>query len=257
MIEFRKGNLSKLREKSGEYRNLEVKKTQFVSFIVVPSTIFHPQGGGQPSDVGTLTNANGGVFHVTMVSAAGPNHPTGTILHIGTFAEGATPFQQGEAVAMQVDLDHRRACARAHSAGHLIDQAMVRAGMEMQGLKGFHFLSGSYVEFDGKVPAEDRAPLIVTLQKYMDELVAECVPTRIVWVQTLEELSRACLPGAGCGVASRIEQGQGPVRIVQVGGPGGCPCGGTHVTNTKEIGKVTVTKIKVKKGVTKVSYKIV
>ena len=240
-------------------KEIHPKTKQEYTAVVTASTIFHPQGGGQPSDIGTLTSTTtGAVFNVTMVASGGPSHPAGTILHIGTFASNddgaAASFQVGDAIAMQVDETNRRACARSHSAGHLLDQAMARAGMNMKGLKGFHFLQGSYVEFDGAVPANERGPLKEQLQTYMNELVAECVPTRILWVKTLEELTNACLPGAGCNAECRLEQG--PVRVVQVGGTGGCPCGGTHVANSSEIGKVTVTKIKVKKGVTKVSYKI-
>jgi Ser-tRNA(Ala) deacylase AlaX len=163
-------------------------------------------------------------------------------------------FNNNDNVTMNVNLDNRRACARSHSAGHLLDQAMKRAGKNMKGLKGYHFLAGSYVEFEGKIPAEDRAPLLEQLQKHMDELVMEDLLTNIKWVTTKEELDEACLPGAGCGAESRLSFG--PVRVVQVGGKEGCPCGGTHVVRSSEVGKVTVTKIKVKKGVTKISYQV-
>ena len=34
----------------------------------------------------------------------------------------------------------------------------------------------------------------------------------------------------------------------------GCPCGGTHVCNSRELKGIKVTKIKIKKDVIKVSY---
>lgn len=46
------------------------------------------------------------------------------------------------------------------------------------------------------------------------------------------------------------------VRVVKVG-DSPCPCGGTHVTKTSEIGQVEVTKIKAKKDTLRVSYKLV
>jgi len=36
----------------------------------------------------------------------------------------------------------------------------------------------------------------------------------------------------------------------------GCPCGGTHVKNTGEIGKVVVLGVKFPKGKVRVSYEI-
>jgi len=46
------------------------------------------------------------------------------------------------------------------------------------------------------------------------------------------------------------------IRVVVVGG-GVCPCGGTHVKRTSEVGKIVVTKLKAKKDTIRVSYKIV
>ena len=45
------------------------------------------------------------------------------------------------------------------------------------------------------------------------------------------------------------------VRIVNVAGLP-CACGGTHVTSTADLMKVTVTKIKKKKKIIKISYAI-
>ena len=47
----------------------------------------------------------------------------------------------------------------------------------------------------------------------------------------------------------------GAVRTVNVGGLA-CPCGGTHVTSTSELGRVVVDGIKVKGKATRVSYHV-
>ena len=164
---------------------IDPKTNQEYTAVITSSTIFHPQGGGQPADVGTLTSTTtGAVFNVTMVTHGGPNHPTGTILHIGTFNDSTvTSFDQNDTVSMVVDEKNRRACARSHSAGHLLDQAMIKAGMNMKGLKGYHFLKGSYVEFDGSVPAPERQPLKEKLQLHVNELISENIPTNVIWVR--------------------------------------------------------------------------
>ena len=64
--------------------------------------------------------------------------------------------------------------ARIHSAGHLLDVAMRRAGKkEMRPHKGYHFEKGSYVEYEGVVPAEERQKLIEELNKHCDDLISE------------------------------------------------------------------------------------
>ncbi|KAK3261037.1 hypothetical protein CYMTET_30039, partial [Cymbomonas tetramitiformis] len=45
-------------------------------------------------------------------------------------------------------------------------------------------------------------------------------------------------------------------RIVNMASDVGCPCGGTHVHDIAEIKSMTITGIRVKKGVTRISYKI-
>lgn len=72
--------------------------------VELDATLFHPQGGGQPSDVGTL----GGVA-VLRVQQQGD-----TVLHFT-----AAPLPLGP-VTLQVDEAQRRLHARWHSGGHLI-----------------------------------------------------------------------------------------------------------------------------------------
>lgn len=72
--------------------------------VELDATLFHPQGGGQPSDVGTL----GGVA-VLRVQQQGD-----TVLHFT-----AAPLPLGP-VTLQIDEAQRRLHARWHSGGHLI-----------------------------------------------------------------------------------------------------------------------------------------
>ena len=76
--------------------------------VMLDQTIFHPQGGGQPTDVGTMTS-NGVVFTVQKVSA---DMATGHIFHIGSAAGGN--FSSGDCVALAVDEETRRTCTRLH-----------------------------------------------------------------------------------------------------------------------------------------------
>lgn len=247
--------------------DLHPKDQSEMPFVVLDATVFHPQGGGQPTDVGTI--ANGAVrFSVTMVR----QQPDGVIKHYGEYNGSSARFTEGDGVDLAVDGENRVKAARSHSAGHLLDIAMQRAlapagdgGMRedmraqvqgnMKGLKGYHFIKGSYVEFEGKVDPKARAPFVEVLQRHCDALVAANIETNVQFVETEEALLAACLPGAADGAIASGRLALAPVRVVMLAG-GGIPCGGTHVRSTGEIGAITVTKCKVKKGVTKISYTV-
>ena len=92
--------------------------------VVLDQTIFHPQGGGQPADVGTLEGETGAPFAVNIVKKG----PTGVVRHEGASA-AAPAFAAGSRVRCAVSEPARLLNARVHSAGHLIDVAMTNCGM--------------------------------------------------------------------------------------------------------------------------------
>ena len=184
--------------------------------VVLDATVFHPQGGGQPSDVGVMGDAK-----VVSVFAEGRAGKGGVVYHA---LEAEPSFGVGDAVACQVDAAHRLRSARTHSAGHLIDVAMQRCGVGLEPTKGYHWPNGAYVEYadppETRMTPDERAALKPTLQAALDELIAEDAPT---------------------GVATDADG----TRIVTVGGLP-CPCGGTHVSSAANIGAVTIEALKSK-----------
>ena len=118
---------------------------------VLDKTIFHPQGGGQPSDSGVIT-ANGVEFNVSMVRKDGE-----TVKHYGNFTNGGPDqLPKGSKVALQINLDDRRLYARIHSAGHLLDAAVQNLGLQLEPGKGYHFPNSPFVEYKGTIPPSDR-----------------------------------------------------------------------------------------------------
>ena len=101
---------------------------------------------------------------------------------------------------------------------------------------------------------EHRAcPLLITrVQASIDQLVAQSIDTLVQSVDA-QLLGDVCPPNAL--PADKAMWGSGLVRVVNVGGLG-CPCGGTHVANTSELRAVTVSAIKSKGKVTRVSYTV-
>ncbi|CAK0876536.1 unnamed protein product [Prorocentrum cordatum] len=210
--------------------------------IVLDRTVFHPQGGGQPTDVGELSAPSLPTLRVSFVSM---RREDGGILHDCVVAQADADAWIGASKAdgsdpqilCRVDAQTRRTNARVHSAGHLLDVAVQSLDLKWTPGKGYHFADGPYVEYvlgadsrkvDPKKPG-DKEKLTADLQAAIDELVR-------------------------AGGAVTIAQKAG-VRTVAIGGLE-CPCGGTHVRDSSELGKVIVKKLKAKKGNMRLSYSV-
>lgn len=248
--------------------------------------VAHPQGGGQPSDTGAILTPSA-AFIVRAVRAAGPY-----VLHYGGLAaspdsnaapsllECAQMLANDTSIvaagdedathdarlmgllhapcAMAVHAANRRLYARLHSAGHALDAAMrtVCAAVGCEALrpgKGYHFADAPFVEYEGSLPADVRDRVQAMLNEQCAAIVRTDAPTSLV---VCDKADTSALRAAGVNADDVAHLPDGAaVRVVAVGSPTNvCPCGGTHVRRAGEIGGITVSKIAVKKGKTKVSY---
>lgn len=181
--------------------------------VVLDRTLFHPQGGGQPSDAGTI---NG-------IAVRKVIHTEDEIVHLTE-----QPLS-GEA-ALCVNEDKRRLHSLLHSAGHLVGLVGDQLGWHAVG--GNHFPGEARVMFKPEHP-ELLSELIESgeFEKHVNQLVDQSLERKIT------------------------ENAEG-FRTVAWGNLPAYPCGGTHVQNTSEIGRVRITKIKFKKGQITVSYQL-
>ena len=218
--------------------------------IALDKTVAYPAGGGQPSDTGRLV-AGDNVFSIESVIAGKED---GVVRHVGAFEQGAAPFTVGAEVTVKVDQDTRVLHARVHSAGHLLDVAMANVGYPSSVLtpaKGMHAPDQAYVEYNGKVEGLDKDALIRALDDEMARLIRTGGRT-ISKLMPYDEASKAC----GGSLPPYIEPGSSPRVVVILPDTEGCPCGGTHVEDVKDVGAFAVTGVRVKKGVTRVSYTV-
>ncbi len=205
--------------------------------IVLDSTVFYPQGGGQPTDLGTI-DTDSSSFDVERVSFV-----DGEVLHQGVVKSGS--LNTGERVASHVDQDRRRLHARLHTGGHLVMTVMDRL-RGLPSVKGYHFPDGPYVEFEGTIPEQDREALLGDMQKLIDELIAEDSPVTARF-ESVEELR-----ASGVHIPAETPVGK-PTRVVLTAGYLS-PCGGTHVKHLGALEGLKVRGIKSKSGNTRVSY---
>jgi len=216
-----------------------------ITCVVLDRTIFYPAGGGQPSDKGVIEGPNNSVFNVTDVKLRDRT----VVLHFIEADKGTSyNLQVGDEVIMKIDKEKRILHAKLHSAGHLLDSALANIGVELVPGKGYHYPDRPYVEYTGKVAAEKRAEVSQMLEAEANRIIQAGGPVEREMAQPnrVEEL---------CGSFPEYLPKDKEARMINVGGVW-CPCGGTHVKDTKEIGGLKIDKITVQKNKTRVCYSV-
>lgn len=113
---------------------LSVDRTEDETVVVLADNLFHPQGGGQPDDRGTVDGVD--VLGIRRT-------PDGMVALVLPAGFGATA---GETVRVAIDRDVRLSHAALHSAGHLVDSVL----RQRQGLvhrTSNHFPGQARVEY--------------------------------------------------------------------------------------------------------------
>lgn len=221
--------------------------SQHVVEIQLDVTTMHPQGGGQPTDTGTIS-AGTETAHIHHVAL---NRDTKIVTHTGTTTAF---FDVGTSVKVSVDPKRRLILSECHTAGHVVDAAMAKCNYVLPPIKGYHFLDGPYVEYRGSIPANERDPLLKQLTQAFQELIHDDIPTSIQLLSKhqADELCNARLQQNFDFSEYAPEE---KVRVVTVAG-WSCPCGGTHVKSTSDLKRNgwTVVGLKCKKDVVRVRY---
>lgn len=174
-------------------------------------TGFYPEGGGQPSDTGTL---NG--IPVLSVHEKGEQviHETAAPLEPGTLAEGIIDWQK------------RYDNMQLHTGEHILS-GLVHRQFGYDNV-GFHMGADEVtVDFNGILTPED----LDRLEDEANQLVYANVPVHVLYPSE-EELK-------SLDYRSKKEL-SGVVRIVDVPGGDICACCGTHVENTGEVGIIKI-----------------
>ena len=222
--------------------------------IVMDRTIFHPQGGGQPSDTGTIQRLSDSTTFIVTAVRMDVVH-NGQVLHLGFFHENSTPiFNEGETVQQAIDVDSRLFYSSLHTAGHVLGSA-VRHLLQSEvpnfdELKASHFPESASCEFQGLIDGKWKEPI----QKRVDEYVASKMPVQVEWWDEDDFRTRGLerlIPDRSLVAAGEKS------RVVNILGCEVYPCGGTHVDTTDLCGTVAVKKIARKAGNSKVSYGVV
>ncbi|MFZ1458833.1 MAG: amino acid--tRNA ligase-related protein [Candidatus Saccharimonadales bacterium] len=204
---------------------------------------FYPGGGGQNCDTGKLS-WDGGQMTVESVS----KDKAGVISHEGV-VEGNMPTAGGR-VHMMVGHERRLLNSRLHCAGHLLDLALQRAGKNWKPGRGAHYPDMTFVEYSGDFNADESEALKTALETELATYIAVGGP--VVPKEVASEEARSLSKYIPEFVLDSYQN----LQITSYPGNFNICCGGTHVQDVKEVGQVTVAKIKKKDGNIRVSYRI-
>ncbi|WP_342075671.1 alanyl-tRNA editing protein [Yoonia sp. SS1-5] len=200
--------------------------------IVLDQTVFYPTSGGQPGDSGTLSWTGGGLDVATAVKGQGDE----VVL---LPAEPAALPPVGQTVTQTINWDRRHRLMRVHTALHLLSVVIPLpvSGGSIAADKG-------RLDFDMPEAPQDKTQL----QDDLNRLIACNMDVTDEWI-TDAELDAA--PDLVKTMSVQPPRGSGKIRLVRIGVGSETadlqPCGGTHVSNTSEIGTVRIGKIE-KKG---------
>lgn len=221
--------------------------------VATEETIFHAQGGGQPSDTGRMVVQPEGSQTASFVVQSVRRNGNSVLLHQGRLepAEATEEsFQAGSQVEQAIDGENRDLFSRIHTGGHLLGLAVRQLASEIPDVvetKAQHYPDAAYVELQGKIdPKHGEA-----IQKVLDDLVQQDLPVAVSWMDLQGLKDKGVFMPEGFP-----EPPPEGTRVVEIGTLGGYPCGGTHVHSTVKLGKVKVGKISNKKGNTKIAYTV-
>lgn len=208
--------------------------------IILDRTIFYPQGGGQPYDMGIIENETG-KFIVEEVRFI-----DGLVKHFGKFEHGS--FKINDHVNCIVSSERRELHSRLHSAGHVVDMAITALKLNWIPGKGYHFPQGPYIEYAGSLEGLDKEKLKTEIENLCNKFIKEASSVATIFMSK-EEMKKVCHH-----VPEYIPT-EKPSRVVMYGSFG-VPCGGTHVSNLEDIKKMHIRKIKQEGPNIRVGYEV-
>jgi misacylated tRNA(Ala) deacylase len=194
--------------------------------IQLDQTVFYPLGGGQAGDSGKLVRADETAI---VINDTRRDRESGALLHIPAHADHG--LKAGDAVTAEIDWARRYKHMRFHTATHLLCAVVP---FSTNGCS----ITADYARLDFATGPEaiDKE----AVQRELDRLTAEDHDVRTIWV-TDEEL--AAKPELVRTMSVKPPAGMGRIRLLEIDSVDLQACGGTHVKNTNELGRMIIAKV--------------
>ena len=210
----------------------ENERTEAVSegqaLLVFNQTPFYAEMGGQVADRGVVKNATGDIVATVLDVQKAPN---GQPLHK---VELHASISLGQAYTLELDTKRRNGVEKNHTATHLLHAALHNIigehATQAGSLNEQDFLRFDFTHFEAVTAEELRR-----IEEEVNEQIWNTIPVVTVEtdIDTAKEMGAMALFGEKYGKE---------VRVVTIGDYSIELCGGTHVSNTSEIGIFKILK---------------
>ena len=190
--------------------------------IVLDHTPFYAEMGGQVADYGTISSDKGMVVRITDVQKT----KDGKFMHVGVVESGVIAVD--DIVTAAIDVPRRQAIRRSHTATHLLQKAL-RMVLGTHVEQAGSYTDADHVRFDFTHFAAVTPEELAKIEEIVNDAIFECYPVVTEEMPIEEAKKRGAMALFG-------EKYGATVRVVQAGDFSIELCGGTHLTNTSQVG---------------------
>ncbi|MFM0774179.1 alanine--tRNA ligase [Streptococcus suis] len=198
------------------------------ALLVFDQTPFYAEMGGQVADHGFVKNAAGDIVATVIDVQKAPN---GQPLHT---VELSASISVGQTYTLEIETKRRKGVEKNHTATHLLHAALHniigKHATQAGSLNEQDFLRFDFTHFEAVTAEELRR-----IEEEVNEQIWNAIPVVTVEtdIDTAKEMGAMALFGEKYGKE---------VRVVTIGDYSVELCGGTHVSNTAEIGIFKILK---------------
>jgi misacylated tRNA(Ala) deacylase len=203
--------------------------------VLLDRTAFYPGGGGQPNDTGKLIAADGTEYPVKSVKRGNLHIIEGDLPAVGTQVTGI------------LDWDRRYKLMRTHTAMHIL------CGVVWRDYEA-SVTGGNMEPLSGRMDFEFARMQKELVQEIEDKINQEVAAERDLAVQILPREAAFQIPDLIRTKINLLPEGIPEVRTVEIKGLDLQADGGTHVANTREVGKIRVVDYQSKGAINKRLY---
>lgn len=204
-------------------------------------TCFYPGGGGQPPDQGTVRLEHGDVLEIVSAHA----DPDGVVWHVAT--TGLSPDVVGQRAHLSLDRERRLALTRYHTVLHVLNTTALRDyGGWITGVQ----IGVDYSRIDFKLEGLSLA-MCAELEAKVNAVLAADLALTSRYIPEAEFRARDDLLRTLEATPPVVN---GRMRVVEIVGFDAQACGGTHVSRTSQVGRLSIYRTENKGKINKRLY---